>query len=58
MKNRLKLKITCYAMLGIIITCFFIYFQDNPAVLIRTEISPIDEETYKQLGLNDMKILG
>ena len=56
MKYTLTIKILCYVILGMIIISFHNYFQHNPAVLMRTEISPIDEETYKQLYLNDLDI--
>lgn len=55
MKNKITVKILCYVFLGVIITGCYLYFQTNPAVLIRTEISPIDDETYKQLVLFDKK---
>ncbi len=51
--NRIPLKLYFYAFIGLIIISFYFYFQNHPAILIRTEISPIDDMTYNQLGLYD-----
>ncbi|KGR79240.1 hypothetical protein CD29_07820 [Ureibacillus manganicus DSM 26584] len=50
MKYKLSIKIACYLMLGMLAIGLYSYSQKNPAVLLRTEISPIDEETFMQLG--------
>lgn len=36
--------------IGVLIAGVYLYYQNNPSVQIRTEISPVDEKTYDMIG--------
>ncbi|KGR89934.1 hypothetical protein CD30_14460 [Ureibacillus massiliensis 4400831 = CIP 108448 = CCUG 49529] len=50
MKKKVIISSVLLLLIGIIAISFYTYYQFNPTIVVRTEISQVDDETYKQIG--------